>query len=201
MQKGLSIEQLDGIRQDTNKLVPAYYLTQFDALEALDNGVGNCFSKAMVACGIIVLKYAVEPSIVYKKSIHGSKDTAIDKPTDSKTGKKIAHVVVAVPGSNPTTDKSIPGLNFGVAVSQGVKFTQTDAGEILQDYNEPGEFVRVNETGTVIATEIATERGMFGDRWRDIAPDYLQALDRPDLDIDLLIGKLKESYPDDQVAA
>lgn len=201
MKGGLSPEQLDGIRINTNKLVPAYYLTQFDALEALDNGVGNCFSKAMVACGIIVLRHNIEPSIVFKKSIHGSEDSTIDKPTDSKTGKKIAHVVVAVPGSNPDTDTSIPSLNFGVAVSRGVKFAQTDVGEILQDYNEPGEFVRVDETGTVIATEKALELGMFGDKWRDIAPDYLSTLDRPDLDIDLLISKLKESCENAQIAA
>lgn len=188
---GLAPNQLNGIRLETNRIVRSYNLGKFDALKALDESEGNCFSKAMIACGLIVLKHSVQPSLVYKKSVHGSPDQSLEKAKDPVTKRNIAHVVIAVPSPNPEVDHRVPSLHFGAEVYGTANSTlNIDRGEVWSTYNNPENYVEVARDGSIVTTPLADEKGMFAGNWQDVSPDYLAALDREPLDIDILLNRL-----------
>lgn len=183
----MSFEQLDQVRQDTNALVPGYFINELNPHSSLENGVGNCFAKAMVAAGIIVTRHNIEPSTFYSKRLHGTDRPSPNKPVDRITKKNMAHIALLVPAAGASETPGVLGVSFGRGIVKE-DYRQKDTGQIMT-YDD---YARVGGDGIIVPTEDATDTGMTVRSWREGADEYLDVLDRGRVDLDSLVDQVRE---------
>lgn len=186
----LSFEQFESVQAECNRLVPNYFVKDFDPIQALETGIGNCFAKAVVACGVIEVRYGFEPSMVYSERLHGS-DLKSDKPIDPKTHKRMAHIVVVARESGAPDEFHIPGLDYGMVELERREKMIEDPGNML-DYNEAEDFVYADLNGEVVPTRNGREHGITAGFWRQKSSEYLAVLDREPVDFEKFFAMLGE---------
>ncbi len=192
------------IKGDLKRMVPGYYLPQTDVFEALETEVGNCFAKAMIASGIVVLRHNIVPSVAYSERIHGTlldgRASMIErpinrrKPRDPRSKKMMAHIAMVAPGFTGTGEiDSVTGIHFGTRVFQGEKFSKEDEIKIIDDYNrDTGDYLTVDPSGEIAPTDLARAEGMTAGNWKEEGQKYLSKIDRPALDFEALLQRLAD---------
>jgi len=184
------------------RTAPGYVLTELNPIYAIDVHYGNCFAKAMLASGIIVMRHGVEPSVFYKASAHGQTrerkgNVLIEKPVDPATGKTMAHITVLAPGVNEAGEDKIVGIHFGAKTKRAISpadRTQALVDEVLiwEDFNRLSEDAIVKPSGEIAATPESRRHGMVAGNWRHLGQAYLTALDRQPFDFDLLLERIAD---------
>lgn len=186
---GLTFEQLDAARQDIADYMPAYNIKRVDPFEALENRVGNCFAKAAIASGLLVIKHNIEPVVAYSARLHGTDRTGSMLATKAKN---MAHITVLAPElSSP--EGRVLSLCFGVEGKTGKKVVQEDLGDIL-DYNEADVLAVMDDEGGLAATNLAQELGLYIGNWREGVNRYLEAIDRQPIDTETLTDKVAATF-------
>lgn len=170
---GLHLEQLEQVRDEANVIVTKYNVLKDDPIEALETGVGNCFAKAVLAAGIISVRYGTGDTIpagVFSRRLH-----AAEKPSDFGGPIKAnrAHYALLIPDSEQLAQNNewgIFGLDFGIDGRE-------DSGDIT-NYNEVGDAVYYAESAGIIkATPLFRDESyMFVSGWRDSANTYLKMI-------------------------
>lgn len=188
----MSFEQLDQVRQDTNTLVPGYFINELNPKSSLENGIGNCFSKAMIAAGIIVVKHGIEPSTFYSHRIHGSERPNTQKPIDRITKKNMAHISLLVPSLGAGGRKNVLGVSFGMNVVTE-DYRQIDEGQITT-YDDYAMVDYDAEIGvdSISPKKEAAEHEMSVLNWREGSDRYLDELDRERIDLDNLVSLVED---------
>lgn len=185
----LSRADVEHIQLDCNRIATGYYLPQCDPLEALATGVGNCFTKAMLASGIVVLRHGFEPSAAYSERLHGT-DKPSTKPMDFRSKKNMAHVAMVASGEDASQDHPVIALHFGKDIIKGSdQFKYADSGEIM-DYNKAEDLLYDDGAGLILPTDLGKTYGLASGNWREMGQTYLDGIDRPPLNFDLMLEGL-----------
>jgi hypothetical protein len=194
----LSFEQLERVRCDVNNLAPGYYIQQLDPLETLESGVGNCFSKAMLACGIIALRHSFDPAVAFSDRLHGT-DKPSNKPLHFGTKRNMAHIVCLVADSETRTGSDVWGLDYGIdvkvpkddAVDINRSYQKSEEG-ILSSYNEVEDYAVANpDTGVMMVTDMAEELGLVVYPWKQGGDRYLKKLKMKQIKYQKLLESLE----------
>lgn len=82
----------------------------------------------------IAARYSVEPSVAYSERLHGTEQPS-RKPLDSRSKKNMAHLAMVLPGQTLEGLPRITGVDFGIRVFAGEKFSKQNVATILEDYN------------------------------------------------------------------
>lgn len=179
----LTYQELERVRCDVNELAPAYYIQQLNPLETLESGVGNCFSKAMLACGIIALRHSFDPAVAFSDRLHGS-DRPSNKPLHFGTKRNMAHIVCLVGDKGTETGFDVWGLDYGIDVKVpkdennviSGSFVKEEEGEITS-YNEVEDYAVADpSTGEIMVTDIAEGYGLVVYPWKEGGNRYLRKL-------------------------
>lgn len=180
--RGLTFGQLDNIRLACTEIIPNYSVKDVDPIKAVDTRTGNCFGKAMVACGLIEIRHELIPSVGYSTRLQGT-DKPNNKILTPRVNKNMAHIFVLVPESGGG-EKDILGLDFNR--------TRGENQGMIEPYNTGGlELAVVDSTfNRIVPTPTAIELGLAVTDWRTGAQDYLHRLGREPLDIDAFTQRL-----------
>lgn len=191
--EGITFGDLDAVRQEIADYMPAYNIKRVDPLDALENRVGNCFAKASIACGLLVVRHGIEPTIAYSDRLHGT-----DRPSTilATNAKNMAHITVLAP-EVASSGRRVLSLCFGVEGKSGKKVIREDLGDIM-DYNEAEILAEVQPQGGVSATGLASELGLYFGAWRTGINRYLHAIERQPVDAERLIEKVTEIFVSDE---
>jgi hypothetical protein len=190
MTKGqITFEQLNAVRQEVADYMPKYNIKRVDPFDALEDRVGNCFAKAAIGSGLLVVRHGVEPAVAYSSRLHG---TPRSEGMLATQGKNMAHIATLVPVISDR-EGYIPGLCFGVEGKTGKKVVEEDLGDII-DYNESVILAEPGEDGVIAATPDAQEQGLYVGDWREGVNRYLEALDRKPIDTDELVERVAETF-------
>ncbi len=187
--------ELEAAGKQVEELVPRYYIQQLDPSEALSTGVGNCFAKAMIACGVLVVNHQIEPSVAYSLRLHGTEKPAA-KPLDFKTKKNMAHIAVVVANSRGANPFDVLALDYGVEVTgvdaDNMGYSSKDRAKV-EAYNKHETFIEITDGhGNLGATVVSQELGLGVLDWRDGAELYLARLEREMFSIDDLLAQIAD---------
>ncbi len=170
---GLSLEQLERVRDEANGIVTKYNVLKDDPLHALETGEGNCFAKAILAAGIISVRHSLGddvPAGVFSARLHATeKPSSFGMPPKANRG----HYTLLVPDSERLArddEWGIFSLDFGIDGRE-------DSGDIM-DYNEVGDCVYyAGLSNKIKATPLFAEQNhMFVTGWKESANTYLKLI-------------------------
>lgn len=187
--------ELQAVSRDLERLVPGYNIQKLDPVEALDERVGNCFAKAMLVCGILVVRHGVEPSVAYSSRLHGTERVS-SKPVDSKSKRNMAHIGVVAANKRAENEYDVLSIAYGISIGahdpDNSRFKRDDRAAI-QPYNYYGLLVEVvDEDDTLVATEDGVNLGLTVVDWRQGAADYLGAIGREMFSIEELLDQVED---------
>lgn len=189
----VALHELDAVRETVADAVPAYFIKQLDPIAALADERsgqrrGNCFAKAVLASGLIVMRHGLEPSVVFSERLHATPKPGMLSDTHSKN---YGHISVLVATTTEAGDQ-ISSLCFGIDGKSGAKFMEADRGDIL-DYNEEDNYATVDlATGLIQPTDLALEMGLHISPWSKGTAEYLGRLGLPPVNQDALFEALRE---------
>lgn len=186
---GITFEQLDAVRQEVADHMPVYNVKRVDPFEALENKMGNCFAKAAIVSGLLVVRHNTEPAVAYSERLHGADWPGIMLATKSK---KMEHITVLA-SEPPSLEGRVLSLCFGVEGKSGKRVVQEDLGDIL-DYNEADVLAAKDDIGGLYATNVAQELGLYIGDWREGVNRYLHAIDRKAIDTDALVERVANTF-------
>lgn len=186
--------------------MPRYNIKKMDTLAALAEEdparrVGNCFVKAVIGCGLIVVRHAIEPSVAFSERLHATPKPSMLSASRAKNFAHIATVIAEADGAGADPSGEVLSLCFGIAGKSGEKVSDDDRGDIL-DYNEVDPLIEVNPIdGALSATEhtIDTPEGpvnseLYVGTWREGINRYLDALDYETLDPDAVLERIEAVF-------
>ena len=200
--KRLTVGNLQLVKSDMERIAPSYVLTELNPFNVIDVYYGNCFSKLMVACGIIALRHNVEPSVVYNADVHGKDRNSgpavlLKKPADPETGKTMAHITAVMPGLNQKGEDKIIGIHFGAETKAALRPTDRthayiDKVMFWDDFNRSSNDVYERTDGEIAVTDEGRDQGLIAGNWQRLGNAYLAALDKPTVDFSHLLEYMVE---------
>lgn len=176
----ITYDQLSQVGIDTGQLVPTYAIKKLRPEAALESLVGNCFATVTVACGLLVLRHQVEPTVAYPERNHATPKAGML----SSRQLNYAHIDALVETDTGGDETKVLGLGFGIDGTTGVRVQSNGKGDIT-DYNERDAYAKVDpNTGEIRPTELAVESGLYFADWRTGVNQYLEALGEDPIDLE-----------------
>lgn len=170
------------------QFVPDYERNTHDPILALGttNRIGNCASKAIIACCLIEIDYDILPAVGYNFKKHGEEMTEKTMLGRLKTFTHTSHIDCLVPsiGANGSSEQfDVLGLAFGMYVNSPRGYQREDKLMIENPNTAKLKYAQV-VNGEVAGTRAARKDNYSVLPWREGVSNYYEKIGQPQPDFE-----------------